>query len=329
MPETLNFFIDDILAGQRLDKALVALCPDLSRARVQSLIDQGHVVVNGSSSAASYRVKTGDSISIHVPDAVIADPVPQDIALDILYEDDDILVLNKPAGLVVHPGAGHHDQTLVNALLHHCGESLSGIGGVKRPGIVHRLDKDTSGLMLVAKNDVAHQSLSQQLQDRAMSRTYWAVVLGQPVPVSGLIDLPIGRHPTHRQKQAIVKTGRAARTHYKVIETFNQRFSLVECRLETGRTHQIRIHMMTKKYPLIGDLLYGPAQTAVKAALRYGAEDAGAQQVVTTFPRQALHARRLAFQHPRTQADMSFETLALPDDLAELLSSLRRLFLTA
>ncbi len=327
MPETLTIAIPDTLVGERLDKAAAILCADLSRARLQALIAEGALTLNGQAANASARVKADDVLAITLPPLQDAVPQAQDIALDIVYEDEDLLVLNKPVGLVVHPGAGHSDQTLVNALLYHCGNSLSGIGGVKRPGIVHRLDKDTSGLMLVAKNDKTHQDLSAQLQERTVSRTYWAVTVGQPIPARGMVDQPIGRHPTNRQKQAITRQGRPARTHYAVQRTYGPKLALVTCKLDTGRTHQIRVHMSYLKCPLLGDALYGAQQTAVRAALRDAKlDDAERKDRVLSFGRQALHAYELAFIHPRTGEDMLFETDELPADFGQLLDDLSALF---
>ncbi len=317
-------------AGIRLDKAVATLCPELSRARVQALIADGALTLNNGPASSSLKVKEGDSIVLDIPPPIDATPQAQDIALNILYEDDDLLVIDKQAGLVVHPAVGHHDQTLVNALLHHCGESLSGIGGVKRPGIVHRLDKDTTGLMIVAKNDFAHQALSAQLQERTVSRTYWAVTVGQPVPMRGVVDRPIGRHPTNRQKKAITRQGRPARTHFHGVRNFGPKLALIECKLETGRTHQIRVHMASVKCPLLGDVLYGAQQTALRAALKKSErEDEGVQEIidrVLAFPRQALHAYELSFIHPRTEEEMTVTTEKLPDDFQQLLEDLSALF---
>ncbi|MCB0375415.1 MAG: RluA family pseudouridine synthase, partial [Sinomicrobium sp.] len=227
---------------------------------------------------------------------------------------------NKPVGLVVHPGAGNHTGTLVNALLYHCGDNLSGIGGVLRPGIVHRLDKDTTGLMVAAKNDRAHQGLSDQLADRSLSRKYKALVLGNPMPLKGVIDQPIGRHPSNRLKMDVnARNGREARTHYHVQASYNDEFAFVECTLESGRTHQIRVHMNWLKHPLIGDPLYGPQPTAVTAALKRGKfDDSTVIEAVTGFSRPALHAFALSFIHPATGEAMDFEQ-ELPEDMSKLL----------
>lgn len=305
--------------NQRLDKYLTRSLDQLSRTRLQNLIDDGHVHVNGTVvQSASHKIKAGAHITVHVPPAVEAIPTPQEIPLNIVYEDDDVLVINKQAGLVVHPAPGHADETLVNALLAHCGESLSGIGGVKRPGIVHRLDKETTGLMVIAKNDAAHQGLCAQFEGRSLSRTYQAIVWGLPNPTQGTIDLPIGRCPKHRQKMRVLGTGKQAITHYRVLKTSPHidpppcRLTLVECTLETGRTHQIRVHLHHIGHPLLGDPLYGHAP---KMAAKTW------PKAVLSFPRQALHALKLRFIHPRTHQEMTFES-ALPDDLQKVLEEM-------
>lgn len=321
--EIVTVKVDEAQSGARLDKALSALHEDLSRARIQSLIKDGKVRINGfAADGASERVKKGDVIEIAIPPLQEAQPQAQNIALDIVYEDDDLLVLNKPAGLVVHPGAGNHGGTLVNALLHHCGASLSGIGGVIRPGIVHRLDKDTTGLMIVAKNDFTHQGLSAQLAERTLGRIYIAVVCGILMPPMGVVDKPLGRDLKNRQKMAITsKNSREAQTHYKVLQQFRDTFSLVECMLETGRTHQIRVHMTHLKAPLIGDPLYTIQQTALRAALKKVGYAEEVQDYVLNFPRQALHAKEIHFIHPRSEEEMSFESDP-PEDVFKLLKLL-------
>jgi 23S rRNA pseudouridine1911/1915/1917 synthase len=318
-----SFKVDETLDGQRLDKALSTLCADLSRSRLQALIKDGQVSLNGINSVtASEKVERGDRLDIVMPPLVEAAPKAQDIALNIVYEDKDLLVINKPVGLVVHPGAGNHDGTLVNALLHHCGESLSGIGGVIRPGIVHRLDKDTTGLMVVAKNDFTHQGLSAQLADRSLSRVYYALVLGTLMPPMGMVNKPLGRDLKNRQKMAVTaKNSRDATTHYKSLHTYADTLSLVECHLESGRTHQIRVHMAHIKHPLIGDPLYGAQITAVRAALKRGGYEPEVIEKILSFDRQALHAKELSFIHPALEEEMSFES-DLPDDFAELLELL-------
>ena len=310
-------------AGERLDKVCAALFPDLSRERIKALIQSGDIALGGvGSPKAAMKVEAGQVISCAMPEAEDADPQPENIPLDILYEDNDVIVINKAAGMVVHPAAGNWTGTLVNALLHHCGDTLSGIGGVKRPGIVHRLDKETSGVMIVAKNDHAHAHLSAQLADRTLSRVYLALVWDVPVPPVGTIDLPVGRDHKNRLKQAVkrgdAQQSREAVTHYKVLETYDDAMALVECRLETGRTHQIRVHMQAKGHPLIGDPLYGAQKTLqISRAGRLG--EGFDKQVILDFPRQALHAHHLSFIHPLTEEDMTFEA-DLPADISGLIN---------
>ncbi|MDP9195914.1 MAG: RluA family pseudouridine synthase [Pseudomonadota bacterium] len=305
-------------AGQRLDRVLADLVPDLSRSRLKTLIEKGHVRLDGQTIVdASYRVKQDQVFEVTVPPPEAAVPQAQDIPLKIVYEDEHLLVIDKPPGLVVHPAAGNADSTLVNALLHHCGDSLSGIGGVKRPGIVHRLDKDTSGLMVVAKTDAAHQALSGQFGGRTISRTYHALVQGIPAPASGRIEGAIGRHPVHRKKMAVVNHGgKPAATLYRTLRVFGRAFSLVECTLLTGRTHQIRVHMTSIGHPLAGDPLYGRiSETGMKGW------PVTVQKAVMDFPRQALHAVALKFEHPATGETLQF-TSPYPDDLRDLLGLL-------
>lgn len=302
----------DYDAGERLDKVLAGnLMGDYSRARLQGLIKEGAVTVNGvTEKKGSTKMEMQDVIEVVIPPVKSATPQPQDIPLDIVYEDDDLLVINKQAGLVVHPGAGNHDGTLVNALLHHCGDSLSGIGGVSRPGIVHRLDKETSGLMIVAKHDKAHQGMSEQLADRSLSRVYHAIVLKAPMPPVGKIDMAIARDPHNRLKMTtrIRGGGRAAVTHYKLLRNFKDCFSLVECRLESGRTHQIRVHMQALGHPLLGDAVYGGQATQTQALVKRLDAAAGVAKAVLSFPRQALHAKEINFVHPVSGDNMRFES---------------------
>ena len=309
--------------GLRLDKALSDSLPDFSRARLTSIIREEGVLLDGElCMEPKQKIRAGQTVDVIVPDAVEGAPEPEDIPLDIVYEDEDLLVINKPAGLVVHPGAGNWTGTLVNALLHHCGNDLSGIGGVIRPGIVHRLDKDTSGLMLVAKNDMAHQALSAQLQDRSLSRTYHALVLGAPMPPKGEVDAPIGRHAQNRQKMAITARGREAKTFYKVLEEYGEFLALLECKLESGRTHQIRVHMAHLGFPLIGDPLYGPQATAVQKALKLLRIEEQKKEFILNFPRQILHAFALKFIHPRTEKQHSYE-INPPEDMSKVLKLLK------
>jgi 23S rRNA pseudouridine1911/1915/1917 synthase len=308
-------------AGMRLDLFLVAALPDLSRSRLKALIEAGNVRLRDTILLDPARkVRTGESIAVRVPPPAAALPEAEAIELDILYEDDQLIVLNKPAGMVVHPAPGSHSATLVNALLHHCAGSLSGIGGVKRPGIVHRLDKDTSGIMVAAKTDIAHHALSAQFARHTNLRAYLAVCRGVPVPPEGEIAGRIGRSPHDRKKMAPVqKGGKIALTRYRVIKRFGMVAALVECRLATGRTHQIRVHMASIGHPLVGDSLYGrkhPPRTSsapaeVKAALAH-------------FPRQALHAWQLGFSHPITHEPLIFQN-DLPIDINELISLLERI----
>jgi 23S rRNA pseudouridine1911/1915/1917 synthase len=300
-------------AGTRLDAFLAAALPELSRTRAKALILDGAVSVDGVPAGEPRRIlSAGEEVSVAVPPAVPAVPQPEAMALDIVYEDGDLIVIDKPAGLVVHPAAGNETGTLVNALIAHCGESLSGIGGVKRPGIVHRLDKDTSGLLVVAKTDRAHQGLSAQFADHGrtgpLERGYFALVWGVPERREGTVEAPLGRSPRNREKMAVVASGgREAITHYRVAESYGMPgkpaiAALLDCRLETGRTHQIRVHMAAIGHPLLGDRTYG-AGFATKAALL----PEPARGLAESFPRQALHAWLLGFEHPVTGEDMRFE----------------------
>ncbi|WP_448190499.1 RluA family pseudouridine synthase [Azospirillum sp. sgz301742] len=318
--------VPDTAAGERLDKVLAAGIDDLSRSRAQALLEQGHVRSDGRTiTDASQRVKPGQSFDVFLPEAEPATPKAQDIPLQVVYEDDDVLVLDKPAGLVVHPAAGNPDNTLVNALLAHCGDSLSGIGGVKRPGIVHRLDKDTSGLMVVAKNDRAHHALTEQFSGRSLSRTYQALVWGVPTPKQGRIEGNIGRCPTDRKKMAVVTGGKPAATRYTVLRSFHGAAALVECTLETGRTHQIRVHMTHIGHPLVGDQLYGRSRSTRARGSKGGVKATPLPEplrgAVVGFPRQALHAVGLSFVHPRTGERLRF-SVDLPDDLRALIRTL-------
>lgn len=309
-------------SGRRLDGHLAHRLPDLSRTRIKALILTGCVSSGGETlSEPSGRVKPGQGFAIFVPESVDAEPEGQAIPLDILHEDQDIIVIDKPAGLVVHPAAGNPDHTLVNALIAHCGDSLSGIGGVKRPGIVHRLDKDTTGLMVAAKTDAAHAALSAQFADRRIERAYTAVVWGAPSPRAGLIEGNIGRSPANRKKMAVVRRGgRTARTRYRVVRVFGgvaaPIASVLECRLETGRTHQIRVHLAKRGHPLVGDRLYGRARGA-----RLGRLDPAARHGVEAFGRQALDAFLLGFTHPRTGEALEFKK-ALTADIVGLIEIL-------
>lgn len=317
------FAVPADMAGARLDKVLAACLPDLSRTRLKSLILAG-AVMQGETPLTDPAQKVPAFLSGHVlvPALIEADPVPEKIPLDIVHEDDDLLVINKAADMVVHPAIGHSSGTLVHALLYHCGATLSGIGGVKRPGIVHRLDRGTSGLMLVAKHDHAHTALQAQLSDRTLGRVYHAVTFKVPIPPIGTIDRPIGRSPRDRLKMTIGGVAaRSAITHYRVLDSWHDLAALTECRLETGRTHQIRVHLSAAGYPLIGDPLYGPQETALRAAMTRAGVDPAAAAFILSFPRQALHAAEIHFIHPRTRENMSF-TAPAPADFLGLIKAL-------
>ena len=269
-------------AGTRIDAWLAANLEDVTRSAAQRLLEEGRVTKDGKVLAKNYKLTGSETLEVSLPDPEPVDVVPQNIPLDIVFEDSDVIVVNKPKGLVVHPAPGHPDGTLVNALLYHCGDSLSGIGGELRPGIVHRIDRDTSGLIIAAKNDFSHQRLAAQLQDHTLARIYHCIVIGNLREDSGTIDAPIGRHHTDRKKMAIVADGRNAVTHWRVLERY-QGFTYVECRLETGRTHQIRVHMAHTGHPILGDTVYGN------------------KKPVPGLQGQCLHAVGLQFLHPRTE----------------------------
>ena len=312
-------------AGERLDAFLARRDATLSRSRFKALIEGGQVAIDGrAAEEASARLSPGQIVTVSIPEPEDARPRPQAIPLDIVYEDPHIIVVDKPAGLVVHPAAGNPSGTLVNALLAHCGESLAGIGGVRRPGIVHRLDKDTSGLLVVAKTDAAHRNLSEQFADhgrtKPLEREYVALAWGAPAKSAGTIDASLDRDPKNRERRAVARSGgRCAVTHYRTLETFGagRGGGLLACRLETGRTHQIRAHLAHIGHPLLGDRLYG-------AHVRSKAErlPPGAREAVNAFPRQALHAGRLGFSHPADGRPMLFERPP-PQDMADLITTLR------
>jgi 23S rRNA pseudouridine1911/1915/1917 synthase len=289
-------------AGKRLDVFLAGEAEDCTRSHIQKLIADGFTAVNGVTARASYKVKQGDLIRLEIPEPEGMETKAENIPLEIFYEDSDIIVINKPRGMVVHPAAGNYSGTVVNALLHHCGD-LSGIGGVLRPGIVHRLDKDTSGLIMVAKNDAAHVSLARQLKDRQVTRIYLALVHGRVKEQAGVIEAPIGRDPKNRQKMAVVhKNAKQATTNYRVLKHFNE-YTYLELKLETGRTHQIRVHLSFIGHPVVGDLKYGPSRPHFD------------------LKGQFLHAAVLGFKHPRTGACLKFEA-PLPDELEAVLEKL-------
>ena len=325
--QRLEVTVDGDEGSTRLDRVLAARLAELSRSRLKTLILAGSVTVRDTPIRdPAYHVAKGDTITIDVPEAVPPEPKGEDIALDIVFEDDDIIVIDKPKGLVVHPAAGHETGTLVNALIAHCGASLSGIGGVRRPGIVHRLDKDTTGLMVVAKNDRAHQSLTAQFADHGrtgpMRRGYMAFIWGVPNRLRGTVDAPIDRHPYAREKMAVRASGREAVTHWELLESFNGRDgkpvgSLLACQLETGRTHQIRVHLSHAGHPLMGDSVYG-SHFKTKA----GQLGSGGKEALTNLGRQALHAYLLTLEHPRTGEILHWET-PLPKDLLLLQEALK------
>jgi len=303
-------------AGLRLDKFLSADMPEISRSRLQRLILEGNVSLDDDIiTDKDFKVREEDSYCVFVPPSVEADPVAEDIPLDVVYEDDYVIVVNKPAGMTVHPAPGAYSGTLVNALLFHCKDNLSGVGGVKRPGIVHRIDKDTSGLLVVAKNDVAHKSLSEQFFEHSVERTYYAVVYGLPNPLTGSVNKNITRSRFDRKKMAVVdNSGKPAVTHYQCLKTKNGAVSLLKCNLETGRTHQIRVHMASIGCHLVGDQVYVKSGKNQISGL-----DSATKDCVNNFPRQALHAASLGFIHPKSGKFMHFET-AFPKDMDELIS---------
>jgi len=303
--------VERTLPQERLDRFLRSQFPTLSRGAIQRLIQQGDIRVDGKSVKATHHPRAGEKIGIHWPDARPSTAQPQEIPLAILFEDDDLLVISKPPGMVVHPSAGHQESTLVNALLHHCAGQLSGIGGVARPGIVHRLDKETSGCLVVAKNDPTHLALSTQFAGREVEKVYHAIVCGAVTPQRGDIRAAIARHPTHRKRMAVTDgSGRAAWTTFRVLERLREA-TLVEALLHTGRTHQVRVHFKHLGFPVVGDTTYGNRQNKRLSELTgYAA------------PRQMLHAHRLAFKHPRTGKELKCEA-PWPEDFTEALAALR------
>ena len=318
LDNTAIFEVGDEYIGERIDKFIVDKT-DLSRSLAAKLLEGGSVTVNGKCVAKNYKMRAGDSVEVVFPEPEPDEALPEDIPLDIVYEDSDIVVINKPKGMIVHPATGIYTGTLVNALLYHCKGSLSGIGGVIRPGIVHRIDKDTSGLLVVAKNDEAHVSLSEQLKTHTVSRVYHAIAVGNVKDDAGTVNKPIGRHPTDRKKMAIVldpsRTAREAITHYEVIERYatpTGRFTYIKCKLETGRTHQIRVHMSSIGHPLLGDAVYGGAGTKFES--QCGAIISG----------QCLHAKELELIHPRTGEKMHFEC-DLPQNFATVIEKLGKI----
>ena len=289
-------------AGQRADQFLAAALDGLTRSAAQKLLEEGRVLRGGKALKKNDRLQPGDVLTLCIPDPAPVEILPQDIPLDVVYEDGDVIVVNKPVGLVVHPAPGHPDGTLVNALLYHCGQSLSGINGQLRPGIVHRIDRDTSGLIIAAKNDMAHLALAQQLQDHSLYREYEAVCVGGLREDQGTVDAPIGRHPVDRKKMCVDREGRRAVTHWRVLARYPGH-THIQCRLETGRTHQIRVHMASIGHPLLGDTVYG------------------SKKPVPGLAGQCLHARRLSFLHPRTGRRLTVEC-PLPDWFTAILRRL-------
>ena len=295
-------------SGLRIDKYLSTVNEQLSRSYIQKLLKSGLVLVDGKPVKASYQVEEGEVISLDIPEAVEPEIEPEDMDLDILYEDMDVILINKPKGMVVHPAAGHYSHTLVNGLMYHCKDQLSGINGVMRPGIVHRIDMDTTGVIIACKNDMAHNSIAAQLKEHSITRRYQAIVHGVLKDDTGTIDAPIGRHPTDRKKMSInYNHGKNAVTHYKVLKRFRQ-YTHVECRLETGRTHQIRVHMASIGHPLVGDEVYGPKKCPFKG-----------------LQGQTLHARTLGIIHPTTGKYLEVNA-PLPEYFIELLDRLRNIY---
>ena len=293
-------------SGERIDKFLGGTLEGLSRSYIQKLLKEGNITVDSKAVKANYKLSEGDQIEVLIPDPEILDVLPEDIPLDILYEDDDILIVNKPKGMVVHPAPGHPNHTLVNAVMYHCGANLSGINGVIRPGIVHRIDQNTTGSLLVCKNDHAHQILAEQLKEHSITRRYHAIVHGNLKADTGTVNASIGRHPTDRKKMSTkASNGRHAVTHYKVLERFGN-YTYIECELETGRTHQIRVHMASIGHPILGDDVYGPAKCPFH------------------LEGQTLHAKVLGIVHPMTGEYMEFDA-PLPEYFVELLEKLRKM----
>ena len=300
-----QLIVSEDLAGTRIDKYLSLACENISRSYLQKLVKSETVLVNQRAVKSNYKVAAGDMIDLEIPEAVEPEIEPEQMDLDILYEDSDIIIINKPKGMVVHPAAGHYTGTLVNGLMDHCRDNLSGINGVLRPGIVHRIDMDTTGVLIVCKNDMAHNSIAAQLKEHSITRKYYAVVHGVIKEEDGTVDAPIGRHPTDRKKMSINhKNGREAVTHYHVLKRYGQ-FTYVECQLETGRTHQIRVHMASIHHPLLGDQVYGPARCPFQ------------------LQGQTLHAGVLGIVHPRSGEYMEI-TAPLPEYIQQVLLKLEK-----
>ncbi len=291
--------------GIRIDKCLSELMTDYSRAYIQKLLDDGNITVNNKSVKSNYKLRAGDNVEISIPEPEELEILPENIPLDIVYEDNDILIVNKPKGMVVHPAPGHSTGTLVNAIMYHCKDSLSTINGVLRPGIVHRIDMDTTGLLMICKNDIAHRVMSDKFKVHDITRVYTAICYNHFADIEGTVDKPIARHKVDRKKMSIDPNGRRAVTHYRVVEELSNNFSLIECRLETGRTHQIRVHMASINHPLLGDEVYGPKNKPFKTE------------------GQVLHAGVLGFEHPITGEYMEFKA-ELPEYFCKILDRLRK-----
>lgn len=307
MKQTIEYYITEEQQGMRIDKFLSEWNKSLSRSYIQKLMIDHNILVNQQPVKPNYKVRTSDQILVVIPEPVELNIEPENIPLDIIYEDDDLLIVNKPKGMVVHPAAGHYTGTLVNAILYHCKDHLSSINGVMRPGIVHRIDMDTTGLLVVCKSNFAHQSLAEQLKEHSITRKYQAIVYDNINEEDGTVNKPIGRHPVDRKKQTIdVRNGREAITHYHVIERFSGKYTWIECQLETGRTHQIRVHMASIHHPLLGDSVYGPQKNPYQ------------------LQGQALHAGTLGFIHPRTNQYVEFQ-VAPPEYFIQLVEKLRQL----
>lgn len=303
MDETIEIKVTSELSGKRLDVILAQECKDLTRSYINKLCKEDRARLNNKISKGNKKCKEGDTILLQVPEPTQLEILPEEMDLDIVYEDQDVILINKPKDMVVHPAAGHYTGTLVNGLMAHCKDDLSGINGVLRPGIVHRIDKDTTGILIVCKNDMAHQSIAKQLYDHSITRKYHAIVYGNIKEEEGTVNAPIGRSPKDRKKMGIVMDGKHAVTHYKVLRRLKKGFTYIECQLETGRTHQIRVHMASIKHPLLGDDVYGPKKS------KY------------TLEGQCLHAKVLGFVHPRTGKYMEFE-VPLPEYFEKLLDKL-------
>lgn len=303
MDETIEIKVTSEMADKRLDVVLSEQCSDLTRSYINKLCKEERAALNGKTSKGNKKCKEGDVITLQVPEPTELEILPEEMNLDIVYEDQDVILINKPKGMVVHPAAGHYSGTLVNGLMAHCKDDLSGINGVLRPGIVHRIDKDTTGILIVCKNDMAHQSIAKQLYDHSITRKYHAIVYGNIKEEEGTVNAPIGRSLKDRKKMGIVMDGKYAVTHYKVLKRLKKGFTYIECQLETGRTHQIRVHMASIKHPLLGDDVYGPKKS------KY------------TLEGQCLHAKVLGFVHPRTGEYMEFE-VSLPEYFEKLLNKL-------